>query len=1036
MPLRSSDTRVRLAIWALGGLLAVVAPAAPRAVAQEPAAREVPEDLNFANGLFRDRRYREAAEEYERFLKDAPPGPFANEGRFGLASARLFHGQYAEARKHFEAFLKAAPDHANAGTAWYRVGEAAFMLGDLPAAQHAMETYTEKYPKHRFNETAWPYLADVCLRLGDLPKARRAYEKALADFPKGRLVDRAKLGLGRTLAQQGETEAALKVLDDLTRTGGVDWATKAWFHIGQVRSTAGEYAQAVEAYDTLAKTAPQSPLLPEARLRRAEALLKLDRAAEAETALRGLIAADVSRNLGAQAAFALGTAQLERGQAAEALATLDDALKRFENTPLVPALLFRSAEAQQKLKQTDDARTRFLKASEIDPKDPWADVALLHAARLTLESGDKDAAKTLATAFPQRFPKSPLRADARLIEARVALDAGQAKEAIALLNASQAEDKPTPATAESQRYYLGLAYRADGQTDKAKELLDELATKSDAPVGADAQLMVAQGHIDAKRFGDAVPVLKKYLDTKTPREYADYALAHLARAHLELNQPEEAGKALDDLATRFPKSKTLAPTRLRMAEAALDAKQYDRAQELFRQVVESNTPELRARARSGLGWTLLESKKPAEAAEVFAALLDASPEDPLAPDAALACGRALAQAGQVVAALAAYTVTTTQYPKSKEAVAAQLERARLLLSAKRPEEAAPEFEKFLAEHPDPKKDADVGLDEVLVEWGWALADIGKTDEADKVFTRLLEEFPNSPQAADARFNLAESAAKAQQHDKVIALLSPLVAEGAKTSPSLVEPALFRMGRSQAEQKAWADSAKTLDRLLTEFPKSRYRRQARFLRANVALHGDDPKTAEASFAALAAEPIDANDPDGLPLATRRLRIDALLALGRWKELLEAADAFKRDAPEDPNMADVEYARGRALQSLSPPQFDDARAAYDAVIKARKGGDLAARAQLMRGETYYHQESYHEALREFLKVDILYDAPATQAAALLEAGKVYERLDQWADAVETYERLLSKFPKDPSASTAEPRLEAARKRVKTVEKKTEE
>ncbi|MDR3633527.1 MAG: tetratricopeptide repeat protein, partial [Isosphaeraceae bacterium] len=600
MPLRSSHTGLCRAFRTLGLLLALVAPAP----AQEAPARDVPEDLNFANGLFRNRRYREAAAEYEGFLKGAAPGAFADEGRFGLASARLFQGQYAEARRQFEAFLKAAPEHANAPTAWYRVGEAAFMLGDLPAARVALETYTEKYPKHRFHETAWPYLGDVRLRLGALPEARQAYEKALADFPKGRLADRAKLGLGRALAQQGETEAALKVLDDLARTGAADWVSKAWFHMGQVRSGAGEYAQAVEAYDTLEKLAPQSSLLPEARLRRAEALLKLDRAPEAEASLRALATGDVARNVGAQAAFALGTAQLERGQAAEALATLDDALKRFENTPLAPALLFRSAEAQQKLKQTDDARARFLKASEIDPKDPWADVALLHAARLALEAGDKGAARSLATALPERFPRSALRADARLIEARVALDAGQPKEAIARLNASLAEDKPEPETAESQRYYLGLAYRADGQLEKAKELLDELAAKSDAPVAADAQLMVAQGHIDAKRFGDAVPVLKKYLSAKPPREYADYALAHLARADLELGQADEAAKALDELATRFPKSKTLPPTRLRLAEAALGAKQYDRAAELFRQVVEADAPALRARARSGLGWAL------------------------------------------------------------------------------------------------------------------------------------------------------------------------------------------------------------------------------------------------------------------------------------------------------------------------------------------------------------------------------------------------------------------------------------------------
>jgi TolA-binding protein len=81
--------------------------------------------------------------------------------------------------------------------------------------------------------------------------------------------------------------------------------------------------------------------------------------------------------------------------------------------------------------------------------------------------------------------------------------------------------------------------------------------------------------------------------------------------------------------------------------------------------------------------------------------------------------------------------------------------------------------------------------------------------------------------------------------------------------------------------------------------------------------------------------------------------------------------------------------------------------------------------MRGETYFHQDRFREALGEFLKVDILYDVPRWQAAALLEAGKVYERLAQWSDAIETYERLRARFPGDPRAAEATGRLEAVRK-----------
>ncbi len=149
----------------------------PRARGQAPAppveARKVPEALNFANGLFRERRYELAAQEYERFLSKAEPGPDADDARFGLASARLFLGKYKDARQAFEAFLASAPgDHPNAAAAVFRVGETAYLLGDLPAARASLEKYLAENPGHRHEEAAWSHLGDVALRLDDVPPWR------------------------------------------------------------------------------------------------------------------------------------------------------------------------------------------------------------------------------------------------------------------------------------------------------------------------------------------------------------------------------------------------------------------------------------------------------------------------------------------------------------------------------------------------------------------------------------------------------------------------------------------------------------------------------------------------------------------------------------------------------------------------------------------------------------------------------------------------------------------------------------------------
>ncbi len=345
---------------------------------------------------------------------------------------------------------------------------------------------------------------------------------------------------------------------------------------------------------------------------------------------------------------------------------------------------------------------------------------------------------------------------------------------------------------------------------------------------------------------------------------------------------------------------------------------------------------------------------------------------------------------------------------------------------------------------------------LFAELGWALVDSQETEEADRIFSALLEDDPQSPRAIDARFNLAESANQARDFAAVIRLLSPLVSaptergrvkQGSDPAKAGAGPAakpvqanprplmpliLYRLGRTQIELGDSSAGSATLDRLLAEYPRSARDREARFLRAEAALFQNDPATAESMFKALLAEPSSPADPQGFRVLVGSKHVQSLLALKRWAEALSKAEALKSAVPSgDPAAAELEFARGRALLGLARPE--EARTAFQAVIDARKGGDLAAQAQLMRGETFFHQDRFHEALREFLRVDVEYDAPRWQAAALLEAGKVQERLLQWSDAVETYESLCSRFRQDLADAKAKhfaeanARLEAARKRI---------
>ena len=90
------------------------------------------------------------------------------------------------------------------------------------------------------------------------------------------------------------------------------------------------------------------------------------------------------------------------------------------------------------------------------------------------------------------------------------------------------------------------------------------------------------------------------------------------------------------------------------------------------------------------------------------------------------------------------------------------------------------------------------------------------------------------------------------------------------------------------------------------------------------------------------------------------------------------------------------------------------------------ETAAMAQWMIGETYFHQKNYQAALREYLRLEILYAYPDWQAAALLEAGKCHQRLGEATQAAELYRQILKDYSKTSFAEQAAKQLSAMGKK----------
>ena len=120
-----------------------------------------------------------------------------------------------------------------------------------------------------------------------------------------------------------------------------------------------------------------------------------------------------------------------------------------------------------------------------------------------------------------------------------------------------------------------------------------------------------------------------------------------------------------------------------------------------------------------------------------------------------------------------------------------------------------------------------------------------------------------------------------------------------------------------------------------------------------------------------------------------------------------------------MPSAQFGLGWSLENRR--KFAEARDAY-AKVTASDNGPTAARAQFQIGETYFAQKQYDDAVKELLKVDILYAYPEWSAPALYDAGRAFELNKQIDQAKQQYRLCLKKYKDSDVAVMCRKRLEA--------------
>ncbi len=993
--------------------LAVIAAWAAWAGPAALCADEADDQYAVAAGHYARQQWQLADEEFRRYFAKFPDHAARPAALFYHGETLLQLGRFDEAAARCGEYLQQNPSGEFAKTARFRVGEAEYLAGKLDQAKADLAQFLEKHPADPLNAYVLPYLGEIALANHELAAAESFFRRGLSEYPEGRLQDDCRYGLARTLEKQEQHDEAEKLYLAVAGKPGSRLAADAQYRLGAVQYAMGRYAEAVETFRAFETTWAASPRQAPARLGRGWALIKLGKPADA-AACFSLIVADPKH--GIEARYWLGLSQKAQNDWSGAAKTLLAAAEAAPDHAMAPALRFHAGDALLRGGDPAAAVRQFdLALSFPAPGNPWLDHALRGKVQAAAQMQNHGEIDRLAEEFRRRFPASPLKADVDRMAARSLIERKEYQAAARCLEPLAAAD-----SGMEDRYLLAVCLEGLKRYDDALRTLAPVLASPDSPLRAEARWLEASIHAVTGRYREAIAPLEDWIATAqhAPADAAVKGRGLLAICYVRTGQFDKAKRLAEELTGKYAGHALFGPAIEQLAEAAYEAGQTEWSNELFQRLAgHASSAAERLKALSGLGWSLWKAGRLDEAAATFERLLEQHPDPDLAAETALARGQILEKLKRPDDALAMYDRVIAQHATSKEMPQALLGAARLHKQAGRHQVAAALLERLVREHPKLPE-----LDAVLYEWAWTLADMGKQAESIDKFERIRKGHPKSRYWADSAFRVAQAAYRARQFAQARDVVDKLLA--ANPDPAVREHAMYLKGQIAAGQQKWPEAAERFAAVVREFPRGTLRRMAEYGQAEAAFQQGDYTAAAERFARLGRD--DAQAEPSWRAVVRLRQAQALGQQKKWKEAHAVASTIEAAFPGFEEQYEADYLVGRCLASWSTPDFEGARAAYRKVIRSPGGAksETAAKAQLMIAETYFHEKDYAAALREYLRVEILYAYPEVQAAALLQAGKCHELLGETKQAAEVYARLASTWPDSPPAKEAVQRAKALR------------
>ncbi len=901
---------------------------------------------------------------YEGYIRKYPQGSKARELLVELGTRADNAGNYDDALTYYQRALKHESSSIPSSKIYYWMAETAESKGDYDLSRKYYLTVAQKYPKSKFAPQALYARGRSYINHGDYSDASAAFELLKQKYPNDPMTRRIGTALGESYYKQKQYAKAIDALKKAIPYLDDEGTSKAVYLIAESYNYLNNFKEASNYY------------------------------------LR-YINLNKGNDKARYAYYGLGWVYNKQGIYHWAADAFAKAAKG--NDEIARKALYYKAVNEKLGGKYENALNTFREFGKKYKSGLWVQQVYYEWAVTAFQTGRY--VETIETCLKLVRNDAPLKKPGQVFSllGQAYFANNEYSRAMEAFDQAAKAGKAEPGVVEQSRFQKAWVMYQNQAYEQARPIFQDLYTQAPkSSIGKQSLFWSADCYYHLDKYGPAASQFEAFIKQYPDNKQVGAARYSLGWAYFKMGEYEKAIPPFKSFLQHYsPPPIALFPynvdTELRIGDAYYALKDYEQAISYYQKA--ENSKDGGDYALYQISNCYYRGDQSYEAVTTLRTLLKKFPESSIAQHAQYNIGYIYFLTGNYEQAIDEFETVIKRYPGTSWAARAQYNIGDAYYNATKFNKAVDAYKQVLNNYPKSNL-----IIEAVNGIQYAQIASGKPDSSSAVLESFLSNHPQSNTADRLRFRQAENLLQSGDYKSAISSFKEYIR--ITNNDHMVAEAYFNLADAYEQINNIPQAIAAYQAIVDQYPKSDRVPVALLNLGRLSRKTNEYDAAIGYYQKLLG-------------ASNNYRLEALIGLGEtylsMNQPEKARDQFEKGLQFRPNSDLCQLGVGQV--ALQEKNYDQAQNIFSK-LSSQNTAEPGARAQYYLGLALQDQNKYSDAIKEFSKVKVLYEAYANWVSeAMLHTAQCYKALNNPADETNTLKAIIHDYPGTQAAQEAQ-------------------